>query len=440
MTKIIAIFLLNLQKTNKNNDNMKNQKLLLCGVAAAAMSFCAEAMASDYTAMRAGVSADEPKIENPDSTGFKFTDVKVNPTGTVKDQNKSGTCWAFSGLSTLEDNVQRKTGRVLDLSEMYVVRKAYEEKADKYIRMGGKTNFSQGGSFGDVVNMVAKYGAMPEEAYAGLNYGEKKHSHYELADAMEAYLNSILKHGQRGQLSTAWKAGFEGILDAYLGKVPETFVYEGKTYTPQEWAKAMGLEPEKFTNFISYTHHPFYSWAMLEVPDNWAWTESMNVPMEDMQRLVDNSLEKGINVMWAADVSEGGFKWNKGYAVLPAGKDDKDMTETELARWVKLSDRDREKSKFDIKGPVKEEAPTQESRQKSFDNYQTTDDHGMVIVGIAKDQEGNKYYKVKNSWDTNQIYDGFFYVSVPYFLEKTLGVGIHQDAIPADIAKKMPKQ
>ena len=412
---------------------MKKTALFLTGMAAMALT----ASAMDFTAEMAGINADDPKIENPDSTGFTFTDIKINPTGSVKDQNKSGTCWAFSGLSTLEDNVQRKTGRVLDISEMYVVRKAYEDKAKKYMRMNGKINFAQGGSFGDVLNMTALYGAMPEEAYPGLNYGEAKHSHYELADALEAYLNAVLARGQKNsKLSTAWLPGFEGILDAYLGKLPETFEYEGKTYTPKEWAAAMGLEPEKFTNFISYTHHPFYEWAMLEIPDNWAWTESMNVPMDDMERLVDNSLEKGINVMWAADVSEGGFKWRKGYAVLPDDKDGKDMTDTELARWVKLSDKDREDSKYDINGPVKEKSVTQESRQKTFDNYETTDDHGMVLVGIAKDQEGNKYYKVKNSWDTNQIYDGYFYVSVPYFLEKTLGVGIHEDAIPADIAKK----
>ena len=164
----------------------------------------------------------------------------------------------------------------------------------------------------------------------------------------------------------------------------------------------------------------------------------MNVPMEEMQELVDTALENGYNVMWAADVSEGGFKWRKGFAVLP-DETEKDMTDSELARWVKLSDKDREDEKFNIKGPVKEKTVTQESRQKSFDNFETTDDHGMVIVGTAKDQEGNKYYKVKNSWDTNQIYDGYFYVSVPYFLEKTLGVGINSDAVPAKIAKKLPK-
>lgn len=392
----------------------------------------ASAFASDYQAPAA-----EPQIENPDSTGFKFTDVKINKTGSVKDQNKSGTCWAFSGLSTLEDNVMRKGGPELDLSEMFVVRNAYIDKAKKFMRMNGAINFAQGGSWGDVLNMTSLYGAMPEEAYSGLNYGEDKHSHYEMADALEAYLRAVLSRGTKNKkLTTAWLPGFIGILDAYLGKVPENFTYNGKTYTPSQWAKEMGLEPENFVNITSYTHHPFYENFILEIPDNWAWTESMNVPMEDMQRIVDNALDKGWTVMWAADVSEGGFKWNKGYALLPEDKDQKDMTDTELSRWVKLSDKDRESSRFDIKGPVKEKAVTQESRQKTFDNFETTDDHGMVIVGTAVDQEGNKYYKVKNSWDTNQLYDGFLYVSMPFFLEKTLGVGVHNDAIPADIRKK----
>lgn len=399
---------------------------------AAAAVMCVPAFATDRQAPAA-----EPKIENPDSTGFKFTDVKINRTGSVKDQNKSGTCWAFSGISTLEDNVMRKGGPELDISEMFVVRNAYIDKAKKFMRMNGQINFAQGGSWGDVLDMTRLYGAMPEEAYTGLNYGEEKHSHYEMAEALEAYLRAVLSRGTKNKkLSTAWLPGFVGILDAYLGKVPETFTYNGKTYTPTQWAAEMGLEPENFINVTSYTHHPFYESFALEIPDNWAWSKSMNVPMDEMQRIVDYALDKGWTVMWAADVSEGGFKWNKGYALLPDDKDKKDMTDTELSRWVKLSDKDRESSKYDIKGPVKEKTVTQESRQKTFDNFETTDDHGMVIVGTATDQEGNKYYKVKNSWDTNQLYDGYLYVSMPFFLEKTLGVGVHKDAIPADIKKK----
>ncbi|MCI6494972.1 MAG: C1 family peptidase [Bacteroidales bacterium] len=406
---------------------MKRLSIMAVGTMIAASLFATDRMAP----------AAEPEVVNPDSTGFTFTDVKINKTGSVKDQNKSGTCWAFSGVSTLEDNVLRKGGPELDISEMFIVRHAYIDKAKKFMRMNGNITFAQGGSWGDVLNMTMQYGAMPEEAYTGLNYGEAKHSHYEMAEAMEAYLRAVLNRGQKNsKLTDAWLPGLIGILDAYLGPLPESFTYKGKTYTPQSWAKEMGLEPENFVNITSYTHHPFYESFILEIPDNWAWTRSMNVPMEEMQRIVDNALDKGWTVMWAADVSEGGFKWTKGYALLPDDKDTKDMTDTELSRWVKLSDKDRADAKFDIKGPIKEKTVSQESRQKTFDNFETTDDHGMVIVGTATDQEGNKYYKVKNSWDTNQIYDGYLYVSIPFFLEKTLGVGVHKDAIPADINKK----
>ena len=381
---------------------------------------------------------DDAKVVNPDSTGFTFTDVKIIPTTPVKDQNKSGTCWAFSGISTIEDDLLRRGKGELDLSEMFVVLNAYIDKAKKYIRTNGQINFAQGGSFEDVLEMTRRYGAMPEEAYAGLNYGEKKHSHYEMADALKSYLDAVMRNGQRTKkLTTAWLPGFIGILDAYLGAVPENFTYKGKTYTPQSFAKEIGIEPDNFEIFTSYTHHPFYEKFALEIPDNWLWSENVNVPLADLQAITDNALDKGYTVFWGADVSEGGFKWTDGYAVNPAEKEEKDMTDSELSRWVKLSDKDRSSERFKIKGPVKEKEITQELRQQGFDNYETTDDHGMVIVGYATDQEGNKYYKVKNSWDTNQVYDGFFYVSVPYFLEKTMNIGVRKEAIPASIAKKI---
>lgn len=381
---------------------------------------------------------DDPQVVNPDSTGFKFTDVKIIPTTSVKDQNKSGTCWAFSGISTLEDDLLRRGKGEYDLSEMFVARNAYIDKAKKYMRTNGTINFAQGGSFEDVLEMTRRYGAMPEEAYAGLNYGEKKHSHYEMAEALKSYLDAVMRNGQRTKkLTTAWLPGFIGILDAYLGPVPENFTYKGKTYTPQSFAREIGIEPDYFEIFTSYTHHPFYEKFALEIPDNWQWSESVNVPMEDLQAITDNALDKGYTVFWGADVSEGGFKWTEGFAVNPAEKEQKDMTDSELSRWVKLSDKDRANERFKIKGPVKEKEVTQEMRQLSFDNYETTDDHGMVIVGYATDQEGNRFYKVKNSWDTNQVYDGYFYVSVPYFLEKTLNIGVRKEAIPSAIVKKI---
>lgn len=387
------------------------------------------------THMEAPACAD-PEIIVPDSTGFKFTDVKINPTTSVKDQNKSGTCWAFSGTSLLEDEVMRHGGPELDLAEMFTVRNCYIDKAKKYIRMGGTINFAQGGGFADVTESLRDYGVMPEEAYAGLNYGEKKHSHYEMADVLKSYLDAVLRNSKK-KISTAWLPGYVGILDAYLGKVPETFTYNGKTYTPKEFAKAMGLDADDFISITSYSHHPFYEPFAVEVADNWRWEKSMNVPMEDLRQIIDSALDNGYTIAWAADVSEPGFKWRKGYAVLPAEKSEADMDGTELSRWVQLSDSDREKSMYDIKGPVKEREVTQETRQTGFDNMETTDDHGMELVGIATDQEGNRYYKVKNSWDTNQIYDGFFYVSEPYFLAKTIGIFLNKEALPKDTAKRL---
>lgn len=378
---------------------------------------------------------EDPQIVVPDSTGFKFTDDIVIPTTPVKDQNKSGTCWSFSGCSVLENESLRKGKPETDISEMFVVRNAYIDKARKYIRTGGKVNFAQGGSFADVNHVLRNYGMMPEEAYDGLNYGEKKHSHYEMADALTGYLDGVLRNGNK-HLSTAWLPGFIGILDAYLGKVPEEFTYQGKTYTPQTFAKYLGLDADDYINITSYTHHPFYRPFAIEIADNWLWAPSQNVPLDELKAIADNALAKGYSIGWAADVSEGGFKWRNGYAVIPEARSEADMDGTELSRWVQLSDKDREASQYDIKGPVKEITVTQESRQKGFDNFETTDDHGMVIVGTAHDQEGNRYYKVKNSWDTNQLYGGYIYVSEPYFLDKTISIFVNRDAVPGEIARK----
>lgn len=382
-----------------------------------------------------GASA-EADVVNADSTGFKFTDVKLVKTTPVKDQNKSGTCWCFSGISFFEDEILRKTGKEMDLSEMFVVRHCYDDKADKYVRMYGALNFAQGGSGLDVPYAWERYGIVPEEAYRGLNYGEDKHSHYEMADVLTSYVKAVVRKPNK-RISTAWRKGFNGVLDAYLGELPETFVYEGKTYTPQSFAASLPIKMDDYVAITSFTHHPFYKPFALEVSDNWLFGQYYNVPLDEMKAIVDNAIDNGYSVNWAADVSEGGFKWKEGYAIMPKGKSEADMDGTELARWVKLSDKDRENEKFKAKGPVEEIEVTQEVRQEMFDRQETTDDHGMEIVGTATDQEGNRYYKVKNSWDTNQVYDGFFYVSEPYFLAKTLNILVHKDAIPSDIAKKL---
>ena len=383
--------------------------------------------------MAAGLLAAKADVVDPDSTGFKFTDVKLVPTTPVKDQNKSGTCWCFAGTSFFEDELLRKTGKTFDLSEMYTVRHCYLDKADMHVRMYGQSNFAAGGGLTDVGYVWTTYGVVPEEAYTGLQYGEKKHDHYELQAILDGYMKGVVGSKKK---STAWKKGYQGIIDAYLGEEPTTFTYDGKTYTPASFAASLPINMDDYIAVTSFTHHPFYKPFVLEVPDNWMYSQYQNVPLDELQAIVDNALDKGYSVMWAADVSEGGFKWYNGYAVMPVEKDGGSLTGTELDRWVKLSDKDRENERFDIKGPVEEMVITQELRQQMFDNQETTDDHGMVIIGTAVDQDGNHYYKVKNSWDTNQLYGGYFYVSVPYFLAKTMGIMVNKEALPKEISKK----
>ncbi len=372
-------------------------------------------------------------------TCFIFTDVVTLPTTSVKDQNKSGTCWCFAGTSFFENEIRRAGGDSLDISEMFTVRHCFTDKADRYVRLNGATNFAAGGSILDVPYVWKRYGAVPEEVYTGLQYGEDKHVHAELDAALKAYVQAVAANPNK-RLSTAWRQGVEGILDAYLGELPETFEYKGRTYTPQSYAASLGLDPDNYIALTSFTHHPYYEEFPLEVADNWLWGSYMNLPLDEFKQVVDNALENGYSVVWAADVSEPGFKWTKGVAVMPKAKDSADMEGTELARWVKLSDRDREAERYKFDGPVEEIEVTPESRQTMFDRQETTDDHGMELVGIATDQHGNRYYKVKNSWDTNQVYDGFFYVSEPYFKAKTLSILVNRNAVPAAIARKYTRR
>lgn len=399
---------------------MNKLSLILCAafVSSAAMASAAE------------------KEEAQQDTAFVFTDVKVNPTTSVKDQHMSGTCWSFSGLSFLEDELLKNGKGEYDLSEMFVVRQCYIDKAINFVRYYGKTNFGEGGGLLDIPYVYNKYGMVPESVYNGLQYGEEKHNHGELAAVLTAYLNEIVKNPNE-KLSTAWLNGYIGILDAYLGKAPETFEYNGKTYTPKSFAQELGLDMNDYLPVTSFSHHDFYKPFVLEVPDNWDHGLYYNVPMEEMQQIVDNAIEKGYTVLWAADVSEKGFKWYDGVALMPKVDRNKAKEGTELSRWVKLKDSEKEDEMYDFKGPVEEIEVTQESRQLGFDNYETTDDHGMVIVGTAVDQKGNKYYKVKNSWDSEQVYDGYFYISMPYFLAKTMSIMVNKDAVPSEILGKL---
>jgi len=364
---------------------------------------------------------------------YQFEMVKDIPSTSVKNQASSGTCWSFAGIAQLESDLLRTGKGEYDLSEMWIVRYTYFNKAVKYARMHGKIEFSAGGATHDVFNVIEEYGIVPEEVYTGLNYGSDLHRHGELDAVLKAYMDAVLK--QRN-LSTAWQEGVNGILDAYLGKVPEKFMYKGKEYTPKSFAASLGLNMEDYITFTSYTHHPFYSQFVLEIPDNWAWGISWNVPMEDMMTVLDYSLDKGYSVNWGADVSENGFQYAKGYAVVPTTKPE-DMSGSERAKWDSMTPRERMSIASAATEPITEMKITQEMRQKAFDNWETTDDHGMLFTGVAKDQTGAKYYYVKNSWDTNQLYGGYFYASVPFVEYKTMNITVHKDAIPKEIKKKM---
>jgi len=369
--------------------------------------------------------------------GYTFKDNIILPVTPVKDQYRSGTCWAFSGLGFLESEMLRLGKPEVDLSEMFVVNLAYSEKALKHVRLHGNLNFSAGGAFHDVINVVKKHGIVPEEAYRGLNYGEEKHVHGELDKVLLQQVNAVVENNNK-KLTTTWHDAFEGTLTAYLGELPQKFTYKGKEYSPLTFStQYIGLNLDNYVEITSYTHHPFYTKFILEIPDNWSWDEMYNVPLNELDQIIDYSLEKGFTIAWAADVSEKGFATsNKGVAVLPDTKV-KEMANAEITRWETLTEKQKEEQIYKLERPVKEIAVTQEMRQTAFDNYLTTDDHGMQIFGKATDQSGNVFYKVKNSWGEYNKFKGFFYASKPYVHHKTMCIMVHKDGIPAEIRKKL---
>jgi len=369
--------------------------------------------------------------------GYKLTDVKRLPVTSVKDQNRSGTCWSFSGLAFFEAEMIRLGKKdVPDLSTMFVVRNCYSDKAVKYVRMHGSLNFGGGGAFHDDTYVLKNYGLVPNEIYTGLQYGEDNHVHGELDEVLKAYCDGVIKNNDK-KLSTAWKKGFDGLLDAYLGAVPEKFNYKGKEYTPKTFAKEVtGLNADDYITVTSFTHHPYYEPFILEIPDNWLWGQAYNVELNEITKIIDYSIENGYTVAWATDVSERGFSHADGLAIVPS-KDAEELSGSERLKWEKLTDAEKENSFSTFSNPGFEKNITPEMRQQAFDNYQTTDDHGMLILGTAKDQNGKKYYIVKNSWAESGKYKGYLYVSEAFVLYKTTNIMVHKNAIPKDIKAKL---
>ncbi len=367
------------------------------------------------------------KVINNKSTdsksGFQFTTVVNAETTPVEDQAASGTCWSYSTNSFLESEMIKAGGPAIHLSPIYSARCAYIDKAENYVRMHGAVSWGDGGEPHDVVNMYAKYGAIPESVYTGLHYGTDKNDFGEMMAVLKAMLDEIIKAPNRGTLSPVWKDAFTKVLDTYLGDVPPTFEYNGKTYTPMTFAKdVVALNPDNYVEFISQTNSPYWQKAMMMVPDNWEFQHDWNIPLEDMTSIIDYALQHGYTVAWGADVSERYFSWKNGIAYVPA-VNPQEMTAEERSEM------------FD--GPRPEMDITPQNRQEAYDDYQTTDDHGMQITGIAKDQNGKEWYIVKNSWGTTNDYQGYLYVSKDYVKYKTTSFMVNKAALPEDVKHKI---
>ncbi len=376
----------------------------------------------------------QPKV---DPNKPVFTIVKENPITSVKDQNRSGTCWAYSTLSYFESEILKNTGKTYDLCESFVANKDYMDRAVQVVRYHGDMQFAQGGSAYDVYYVLKNYGICPENAmpFPGSLYGDSLNNFNEFFSLLEPYVEGIATN-KASKISGQWKVGFQGILDAYLGKCPENFTYEGKNYTPKSFASSLGLNMDDYVTITSYTHHPFYSQFVVEVQDNWRNPASYNLPMDEMMQIIDNAVMNGYTVAWGGDVSEPGFT-RDGLAYMIDAKKMQSLQGSDMARWLGLSAAKRRNIIDSLGCNVPEVQPTQEMRQERFDNWELTDDHGMLIYGIAKDQNGKEYYMVKNSWGEAGKYKGTWYMTKTFIAANTMDYMVNKNAIPANIRKKM---
>ena len=370
--------------------------------------------------------------EAPKAPEYEFTTVKENPITSIKNQYRSGTCWCFSALSFVESEILRTKGYELDLSEMFVVGKSYRDRAVKYVRLDGHLNFAAGSSFGDVLHVINDYGIVPQDAMPGFNYGTELPEHNELDAVLKGYVDAVKKNPNR-KLSTAWLRGFDGIVEAYFGEYPETFTVDGAEYTPESFREHIGFNYDDYVNITSFTHHPFYEPFVIEVCDNWRWDSAYNLPMDEMMEVMYNAIDKGYTIAWGSDVSEKGFT-RDGLAVMPV-EEKKAAAGSDQERWVGKA---AEAEKEEVKAALPQEMTiTQEMRQDGYDRKTTTDDHGMHIYGVAKDQNGTKYFMVKNSWGETGKYKGVWYASDSFVRYKTMNIVVHKDALPKHIAKKL---
>ncbi|MEA3496649.1 MAG: C1 family peptidase [Bacteroidota bacterium] len=338
-------------------------------------------------------------VETADAQS-EFKIVKEVKTTSVKNQQQAGTCWAYATISFLETELLRMDKGEFDLSEMYVVNKAYQDKAKNYVRLHGNAVFSQGGQAHDVTNAIKISGIIPEKNYRGLNYGTENHIHSEMEAVLKGMLENIVKNKNK-KLTTVWDDAIEAVLNVYLGEIPEKIEYKNNKFTPMEFTKEIALNMDDYIEITSYTDHPFYEKYVLKIPDNWSSDLYYNVPLNELMDIMEYAITKGYSVCWDGDVS-GNFKRREGYATL---ENEKEIT--------------------------------QEIRQEYFDNYTATDDHLMHLTGIAKDENGKKYFKTKNSWSANSKYDGYWFMSFPFVELNTVAIMIHKDALPKGIKTKL---
>ncbi len=349
---------------------------------------------------------------------YKFTIQKELKANTVKNQGNTGTCWSFATCSMLESELLRNGKKEIDLSEMYIVRCAYIEKAVLYVRLHGKYNFDEGGEAHDVINMMRKYGLLPLNEYPGKKDDEKMYDHSKMKNDLKNYLDKLLEENE-SNFPTDWIKGFEKILDKYMGKVPKTFEINKTQYNPITYMKDyLEINPDDYIEFTSFNHHPFYQKFFLEIPDNWSFDLYNNIPLDDLIEIIDSSIAKGYTVGWGGDVSENEFSQFEGLAIVP---------ETE---WSRKNEVEQSRT---LTVTEKELKVTQENHQRSFDNFTTTDDHFLHITGTAKDQSGNKFYFTKNSWGDKGAYKGYLYLSEQYIRLKTISIIVNKSTVPARI-------
>ncbi len=385
------------------------------------------------TLICAGVSSVSiAQTTNKEGSNYKFEKIHAVDKTNIKDQCRTGTCWSYSTLSMLESELIRNGKGDVDLSEMFIARMAYVDKAITYVRMNGRHQFDQGGEGHDIPYIIAKYGIVPESVYTGLVNGQKRHNHSELMSVLKPVVDAIAAK-KPGTIGMEWIDAVNGILDAYLGKVPESFEYKGKTYTPQSFAKSLDLNMSDYVVLTSFTHHPYYSSFALEIPDNWSMQTAINVPLDELTSTVNNSLNKGISVAWATDVSEKGFAYRDGLAIWVAdslitkkGEDDRHFNNAGAEKHGSV-----------FYNPTEEMEVTVSERQAQFNSQRTTDDHGMHIVGLYKEANGTPFYQVKNSWGDSNEMGGYLFASENYFKMKTISIMLHKDGLSKDLRKKL---